>query len=457
MMTNVGVLENKSPTSIVSGIIERNPLELKAWPDNPRTHSDKQLAKLQASIVKFGFTAPVLIDEANVILSGHGRVQAAIALELSTIPVRVINGLTESKKRAYVIADNKLSQLSKWDEDLLKSELNILIQDDFDIELTGFSTAEIDIMFDEVGAPSSSPDSDELQQDDVQDQLVSKLGDLWLLGEHRLYCGDSLKEESYSALMQGELAQMVITDPPYNVAINGHVCGSGAVKHKEFAMASGEMTQGEFTTFLNTAFLRIHERTEEGAIVYGFMDWRHTQEIQSGAAPYFGPPRQLCVWVKDNAGMGTFYRSQHELVFVFKKGDKPHINNFELGQHGRYRTNVWNYPGVNTFKGGGYKLLALHPTVKPVGMIADAIRDCSHRKGIILDPFAGSGTILIAAERTGRYARAIEFDPQYIDVGVLRWQRITGKQAVLHSTGQTWDEVKQARLSLNTKENDDGL
>jgi DNA modification methylase len=240
---------------------------------------------------------------------------------------------------------------------------------------------------------------------------------------------------------------MVITDPPYNVAINGHVCGSGGIKHKEFAMASGEMSQSEFTVFLSTMFTHLHTFVQDGAIVYSFMDWRHMREIQDAALPIFGAPRQLCIWTKDNGGMGTFYRSQHELVFVFKKGDAPHINNFELGQYGRYRTNVWNYPGVNTFNGQGYKLLALHPTVKPVSLIADAIRDCSHRKGIVLDPFAGSGTILIAAERTGRHARAIEFDPQYVDVAIMRWQRVTGKQAVLSSTGQSWDQVREDRLA----------
>lgn len=198
-------------------------------------------------------------------------------------------------------------------------------------------------------------------------------------------------------------------------------------------------------TFLGTSASLVHAYAQDGAICFFFMDWRHIQEIQDAAKPLLGPPRQLCIWVKDNGGMGTFYRSQHELVFVFKKGEAPHINNFELGQHGRYRTNVWNYPGINTFKGKGNELLALHPTVKPVSLIADAMRDCSHRKGIILDPFAGSGTILIAAERTGRHARAIEIDPKYVDVGVMRWQRVTGKQAVLAETGQTWDEVRATR------------
>jgi hypothetical protein len=250
---------------------------------------------------------------------------------------------------------------------------------------------------------------------------------------------------------------LVVSDPPYNVPIAGHVCGKGKVKHREFAMAAGEMSPQQFTAFLRAAFSLPHDFSRDGALHFYFMDWRHLGEIQEAALPLFGPPRQLCVWVKDNGGMGSFYRSQHELVFVFKRGDAPHINNFELGQHGRYRTNVWTYPGVNTLKGKGYQLLALHPTVKPVGLIADALRDCSHRKGIVLDPFAGSGTILIAAERTGRQARAIELDPQYVDVGLLRWQRVTGKQATLAATGQSWAEVRAERWSATGVENGHGL
>ena len=444
-MKSASSAQAKNLASKTSGIINRPPEDLKPWPGNPRTHSDKQLVKLKASIQKFGFTAPVLVDEEGVILSGHGRVLAAKALDLATIPTRIIPGLTEAKKRAYVIADNKLAQLSAWDDAALKAEMEILIRDEFDIETTGFSTAEIDIMFDDPAAPVSD-DPDDLQSEDIPEEITSRKGDLWLLGNHRLLCGDALDVACYQTVIQDEQAQMTITDPPYNVRINGHVCGGGKVKHKEFAMASGEMSPSEFTTFLSSAFSHLHARSQDGAIHFMFMDWRHMREIQDAAKPLFGAPRQLCVWVKDNGGMGTFYRSQHELVFVFKKGTAPHINNFELGQHGRYRTNVWNYPGVNTLKGKGHQLLALHPTVKPVSLIADAIRDCSHHKGIILDPFAGSGTILIAAERTDRYARAIELDPKYVDVAVMRWQRVTGKQAVLAATGQTWDEVRDERL-----------
>lgn len=429
-----------------SVIIDRHPDDLKPWPGNPRTHSDKQLVKLKASIRKFGFTAPVLIDESDFILSGHGRVQAASEMGLNSIPTRLIAGLTKTQKQAYVIADNKLAQLSGWDGALLRSELEILIRDDFDIETTGFSTAEIDVMLNGAEAPEGSNPGD-LQDDDIKEEIVSRAADLWQLGHHRLFCGDALHPESYAALMEGEKAQIVITDPPYNVPIASHVCGKGKVKHQEFAMASGEMSAQEFTDFLNRAFSRAHDSSEDGAIHYFFMDWRHVREILDAALPLFGQPRQVCVWVKDNAGMGAFYRSQHEMVFVFRKGDAPHINNFELGQHGRYRTNVWEYPGVNTFTGGGHDLLALHPTVKPVSLIADALRDCSHRKGIVLDPFAGSGTVLVAAERTGRRARAIELDPRYVDVAIRRWQRVTGKQAVLTTTGQTWDELLAERLS----------
>jgi len=425
-------------------ILSRLPNDLTPWPTNARTHSKKQLVKLKASIEKFGFTAPVLVDENGVILSGHGRVEAAMELGLEAVPTREISGLTETEKRAYVLADNKIAQLSGWDNGILKSEMEILIEEDFNIDSTGFTTAEVDLMFDD-GVPSEVSE-DEFQEDDVPVDVVSKPGDLWQMGDHLLLCGNALESECYKNLMQGDEAQMVITDPPYNVPITGHVCGKGKVKHQEFAMASGEMSESEFTKFLSDTFSLIHASMQDGSIFFSFMDWRHMGEVLASSEPIFGKLRQLCVWNKDNGGMGTFYRSQHELVFVFKKGGAVHINNFELGQHGRYRTNVWNYAGVNTLKGKRFELLAMHPTVKPVAMIADAIRDCSHRNGIILDPFCGSGTILIATERTGRKARAMELDPRYVDVAVTRWQRITGKQAVLTSTGQTWDQVTADRL-----------
>lgn len=447
---------NQKTVEHTSELTFRPPTELQPRPGNPRIHSDKQLFKLKRSIEQFGFTTAVLVDEDSVILCGHGRVQAAIEMGLATIPTRIIGGLTQAQKRAYVIADNKLSQLSSWDAVLLKTEMELLLDADIGIELTAFSTAEVDIMFDDQ-TDSNHPSPDDLQDVDVAPSVVSRLGDLWSMGDHYLLCANALSPQAYQEVMRGELAQMVITDPPYNVAITGHVCGNGKTQHKEFAMACGEMTPAQFIEFLAHVFLHIKDCSKNGAVIYVCMDWRHMRELQDAALPHFGQPRQMCVWVKDNGGMGTFYRSQHELVFVFRKGDAPHINNFELGQHGRYRTNVWSYPGVNTFKGSGHELLAIHPTVKPVSLVADAIRDCSHRKGIVLDPFCGSGTILIAAERTGRYARAIELDPQYVDVSVNRWQRVTGRQAILASTGQTWEQVRAERLCSVVEGGNHGL
>jgi DNA modification methylase len=238
---------------------------------------------------------------------------------------------------------------------------------------------------------------------------------------------------------------MVFTDPPYNVPIDGHVCGSGAIKHAEFVMASGEMSEAEFTDFLHAAYVFLAKHSVDGSIHYIFMDWRHLVEILTATRNVYGPPKNLCVWNKTNAGMGTFYRSQHELVFVFKNGTAQHINNFGLGDKGRYRTNVWTYPGVNTLKTDRLAELAMHPTVKPVALVADAIRDCSKRGGIILDPFAGSGTVIIAAEKTGRVARALELHPHYVDVAVRRWQDYAGQDARNAKTGLTFAQTSEIR------------
>ena len=439
LLENALKLRPAHPKPVISGIVDQPPSALKPWANNPRRHSPKQLFKLKQSIDYFGVTNPILVDENGVILAGEARWQVAQSLNLATVPTRVITGLSKAAKRAYVLTDNKLALLSSWDMGLLSDEIQLLIADDFEIELTAFDTVEIDLLIEPPAADV------ELQPQDVPVRVVSRPGDLWALGGHRILCGDALVEASYSRLLDGEMAQMVITDPPYNVKIDGHAGGLGKVKHKEFAMASGEMSPQAFASFLGHACAHLRAFTVPGGVLYVFMDWRHQAELLQATAPVFGAAKQLCVWVKDNGGMGSFYRSQHELVFVFKNGSEPHINNFELGQHGRYRTNVWEYPGINS--GRGRELLALHPTVKPVAMIADAIQDCSHRQGLILDPFAGSGTVLVAAERTGRRARAMELDPQYVDVAIHRWQRVSGKQAVLVATGQTWEQVRAERLA----------
>lgn len=438
-------MSTKTKTASDSNIVFRSPGELKPYEGNARVHDEKQIAAIMTSIKEFGFTVAIIANEEGMVLAGHGRLEAAKRLGLATVPVRVIAGLTQKQQRAYVLADNKIAQMSKWDRPKLQAEIEMLMTEDFNIEVTGFSTAEIDLMIDSSPAPEENDPGDLQPEDLVEQTPVSKPSDLFQLGGHRLYCGSALERESYVLLMEEQMARQCLTDPPYNVAIDGHVCGSGKKKHDEFKMASGEMSESEFTAFLGKSFSLVEEFSEDGAIIMSFMDWRHQREILDAAEPIFGAIKQLCVWVKDNGGMGTFYRSQHELVYVFKKGKASHVNNFGLGENGRYRTNVWSYPGVNTFKGKGYELLKLHPTVKPVSMIADAIRDCSHRKDLILDPFSGSGTILIACERTGRYARAIELDPKYVDVAIRRWERFTGEAAIHTESGLTFQELSDLR------------
>lgn len=424
--------------------IELLPVDrLLANKQNARIHTKKQVRQIAESIKRFGFNNPVLIDDQGGIIAGHGRVEAAKLLGVIAVPTIRLNHLSAAEKRAYVLADNKLAELAGWDVEILAVELQSLINLDFEVELTGFSTGEIDIVLDhaaETAAQTENPD-DNLPESGSR-PTITAIGDLWVLGAHRLLCGDARDAGGYEQLLEGEKAELVFTDPPYNVPVEGHVCGKGDIHHREFAMASGEMTPEGFTGFLKSIFAQLVDHSVDGSIHYACMDWRHIAEMMAAGNAVYTGLKNVCVWAKSNAGMGTFYRSQHEFVFVWKSGTAPHINNFELGQHGRNRTNIWQYPGLTSMRPGRLEDLAMHPTVKPVALVADALKDCSRRNGLVLDPFAGSGTILIAAERTGRRARAIEIDPGYVDVAVRRWQEATGKPAILAATGQTFEEVK---------------
>ncbi len=404
---------------------------------NARKHTDKQITKIAASIDQFGFNNPILTDKNNVIIAGHGRWSAAKKLKMPEVPTICLEHMSEDEIRAYIIADNKLAELAGWDHDILAIEFQHLASMDigFDLEITGFEMGEIDFI---IGGPvsmKSDPD-DEIIAPETNGPAVTKLGDLWRLGEHRLYCGNSLDNASYTALMGEDRAQMVFTDPPFNVPIEGHVGGNGVVKHREFEMAVGEMTEGQFTDFLAKSMKLFRAYSEPGSIAFCCMDWRHMSELLHASKQTGYEYKNLCVWVKDNGGMGSLYRSRHELVFVFKDPEGKHINNIELGKNGRYRTNVWEYPGVNSLKKDRMADLKMHPTVKPINLVADAIKDCSKRRGIILDPFAGSGTTLIAAEKTGRRARLIELDPAYCDIIIQRWEKLTNEKAVLEGGAQ---------------------
>lgn len=405
---------------------------LKPWVNNARTHSKKQIKQIAQSIEQFGFTNPVLIDEAGTILAGHGRVEAARLLKRQTVPCVRLAHMSDAQKRAYILADNKLALNAGWDEELLGLELGELasLGDalDFDLEITGFSIAEIDSFVEGVAPEEDHDPRDDALPDDTFEALC-KPGDIWHLGPHRLICGNALDKDTVAALMGDNKATMVFTDPPYNVPIDGHVGNSGKTKHREFSMASGEMSVSEFTNFLRGALENLAENSIDGSIHFICMDWRHMRELLTAGEHVYDEMKNLIVWAKDNGGMGTFYRSRHELIFAFKKGGAPHINTFELGQHGRYRTNVWEYRGVNTLKAGRMDELGMHPTVKPVQLIADAIKDVSARGDSVLDLFGGSGSTLIAAHKTGRHAFLCEVDPLYCSRIIRRWETYAKDEA----------------------------
>jgi DNA modification methylase len=422
---------------------------LRPYTRNARTHKPPQIKQIARSIQAFGNVSPILARPDGTIIAGHARLEAAKRAGHKLVPVIYLPHLSEAQQKALRLADNKLAQNAGWDPDLLVAELAALAAVEFPLDQTGFEIGEVDSLFEAVDEKSGKRAGKADRLPTFHLPVVSRLGDLWQAGDHRIGCGDARDRAIYQALLGQEQATVVVTDPPYNVRVGGHVCGLGAIQHPEFMMASGEMTEPQFTEFLTDAAEAMAVHCRDGAILFMFMDWRHMGEMLVAGGRAGLELKNLCIWNKDNGGMGTFYRSKHEMVFVWKHGTAPHLNTFELGQHGRYRTNVWDYSGVNTMRPGRMDELSMHPTVKPVALVADAIKDVSARRDIVLDPFSGSGTTMIAAEQTGRWARVIELDPQYVDVALRRWQAYTGKQAILMATGRTFDEVEDERRALN--------
>lgn len=419
---------------------------LKAYAKNAKNHPEKQVQQIAASIKEFGFNNPILIDEANEIIAGHGRLEAAKIMQLDNVPAIRLSHLSDAQKRAYRLADNKISENGGWNTDILRLEIAELetICNDFDITITGFEDVEIDVLKNPLEEKSADEQLNKIPYI-PENEIVSKIGDVWFLGNHRIICGNSLEADTFQKLLGDKVADMILQDPPYNVKISGHVCNSGTVKHKEFAMASGEMKSDEFTKFLESNFALCEQYLKDGGLSYNFMDWRHIGEITAAGGVYTSM-QNMCVWVKSSGGMGSLYRSQHELCFIFKKGKDSHTNNVELGKNGRYRTNVWHYAGVNSF--GQHKAdIKLHPTVKPVEMLRDAILDVTKRGDIVLDSFLGSGSTLIASEKSGRICCGIEFEPLYIDTTIRRFKEVFGIDAIRESDGKTYFEILSDKLS----------
>ncbi len=423
--------------------------DLAPFPDHARRHSATQIRALARSIDALNYNVPIIIDEQNRILAGHACVEAVKRLGWDSVPAVRVSDLTEAQKRAFVLAHNRLPESATWDEALLAENLQMLdvLDLDFALEVTGFETTEIDRLlgFEIVGEAAAEDALPEIRPDPP----ISRPGDLWHLGGHQICCGDALDAEAYRMLMDQDRARMVLSDPPYNLAARD-IGRTAVAKHGDFVAAHGELDDAGFVRFLGTAFVRARASCLDGALAYIFMDWRHAWHALEAGRQVFDELKNICVWNKSNAGMGSLYRSRHELVLVFKAGRAPHVNNVELGRNGRDRSNVWDYAGANSLRGAvedatRAETLALHPTVKPVALLADAILDVTRRGEIVLDPFLGSGSTLIAAERVGRRCRGIERDPRYVDAALRRWSKYTGEPVIHAESGLDLEALAELR------------
>lgn len=419
--------------------------DLRPNPRNARTHNRKQRRAMTASIRRLGFISPLIIDKNGVVIAGNARLEAVKEMGIDELPVIPIDHLNDDEIRAFALADNQLAAMAGWDDEILAIELQYLVEVSFELDVTGFEAPKIDMLIEKQLAGPGSNLADVVPDVGTNAPAVSRLGDVWCLDKHRLMCGDATSPMNMRVLMGREKARLVFTDPPYNVKIANNVCGLGATQHREFKMASGEMTREEFFDFLRKAMMNSSVYTTDGAVHFWCMDWRSVDLMVGAARRVFSELLNICVWNKTNAGMGSFYRSQHEMIAVFKHGTAAHLNNIELGKHGRNRSNVWIYPGISSLTPDRQEQLDMHPTVKPVALIADAIRDASMRGDVVLDPFMGSGTTIIATEETRRVGYGLELDPLYVDVAVRRWQQFTGGVAYHAETGLNFDEVQELR------------
>jgi DNA modification methylase len=380
-----------------------------------------------------------------MILAGHGFIEGARLAGLTHVWATQFSHLTETQKRGYLIADNKIAEQAGWDREMLAIEFGELIDllpvEGFDVSVTGFETTEIDLLIADMAASRNEPSE---TVPPPPRTAATKLGDLWHLGKHKLLCGDAQDAANLTRLMNGTLATAIFCDPPYNLSA-GLLGWRGRIRHPDFAFASGEMSPDQYRRFLNRTLGNLVQVSAEGAVHFICMDWRHIEDLIAVSRKLYGAMLNLVVWNKTNAGQGSFYRSQHELIGVFRVGDHTHKNNIDLGRFGRNRSNVWTYAGANTFGRGRMEALAAHPTVKPTALVADALLDCTARGDAVLDGFAGSGPIFLAAEKVGRTAYGLEIEPRYVDAAIMRWQHMTKLAATLEGDGRTFEEIQQVR------------
>ena len=408
--------------------------------------SPQAVALCKGNMERYGQPRPILVSDAFTVIEGLEFLVAAQELGWAHINVVRLSGLSDSDVKVLSLALAKLPELSDWNEEALRIEFGELISIDPDlIDLTGFSMAEIDLILDPEATEEKTDPLDEVPEFPTDQEIVTCAGDTFLLGDNKILCGDSQKQHTFDQLMGGEKARAIITDPPFNIPIENNVSGLGKVKHGDFAMAVGEMSFDGFTTFLKTMFVLGMSCLAGGGLIYVFMDRRHLEELFAAARMAALEIVDLAIWDKMSGGMGGLYRSQHEPCAVFKSGNHPHLNNVQLGKHGRYRTNVWQHRGLSSFGRGRAEALEAHPTIKPANLLAEVIKDCTKRGDLVLDPFVGSGSTIIAAQKTGRRCFGIELEPRYVDVAIRRWETLTGQQAVHAASGLTFTELRTAR------------
>lgn len=436
----------KAHNSSNSMALEEVPITEIRLPDRVLKPPTKRgIATAKAILGQWGPVVPVLISDDGTLMAGFELHAAARELELATIKAVRVSSLTEVDRRALTIALARLPELSKWDAGVLQTEFKELLSLDleFDLhDLTGFTIGELDVILEDAVAADEPDPTDDIPEPPAPEHVVTRPGDVFMVGKHRILCGTCLEAEPYQNLLREDMARMLFSDPPYNIAIKGNV----SRKHEDFAMGVGEQSREEFTALLETMIRLSSHHLVDGGLAYLFMDRRHLLELQMAAEQAGLSLIDLCIWNKLSGGMGGLYRSQHEPIYIFKHGKAPHINNVELGKHGRYRTNVWDHRGLSSFGKGRDTALADHPTVKPVNLLAEAIKDCTRRGDVVLDPFAGSGSTLLAAERCGRVGYGIELEPKYVDVTVRRMETLTGKQAIHEATGLTFAQMRRRRV-----------
>ena len=423
--------------------LEQVPLsDLRHSDHRARRSAPEQVARLTASIADLGFTAPILVSGGEII-DGHVRVEAAARLGLDRVPAIEVTHLSPTEVRKLRLALNRTAELGEWDLDRLHDEMRDLTDLEVDLGSTGFTVQDVDIILLD-GEDAQEDGADEVIAE-ADGPVVARSGDVWVLGEHRIVCGDALAPETLSRVLGDRPVHLVLTDPPYNVPIAGNVSGLGRKTHDEFAMASGEMNETEWQAFLDRTVAALAGRLVEGGVMFAFMDWRSIHRLYAAGSAAGLRVANLVVWYKQAGAMGGLYRSAHELIAVFCKGATPRTNNVELGRHGRNRTNVWEAPGANRRGSSANEMLEFHATPKPVELCADAILDVTERGDLVLDIFLGSGTTLVAAEKTGRACRGVEIEPRFVDVAIRRWERLTGKAAVLEGAGETFSEIGLSR------------